>query len=261
MNKVRVIPVLLLKGWGLEKSIRFQDPVYVGCPINASRVFNRHKVDELILLDIAASPEGRGPITKIVSEIAEETFVPITVGGGVHTMETAVELLRCGADRVVLNTAAVEKPELVTAIADRYGRQCVVVSIDARRRSDGSHEVFIGGGKRATGLDPADLARKMEAAGAGEIMVTSIDRDGTMEGYDLELVRRVSDAVSIPVIACGGAGKVAHLKEAVEIGHASAVAAGALFLFFGPRRTVLINYPTTRDLTAHFDPGQIRPRS
>jgi len=258
MHKVRIIPVLLLKHLGLEKTIRFRDPVYIGSPINAARVFNGRNVDELILLDIAATAEHRGPVVDLVSQISEEAFMPVTVGGGVSSVEMIRDLLHAGADRAVINTAAVEQPGLITAAAERFGRQCIVVSIDAKRRADGTYEVFTHGGGNATGLDPLAHARRVEALGAGEILLTSIDRDGTMEGYDVELIRRVSDAVDIPVIACGGAGSVRHLAAAIDGGHASAVAAGAFFLFFGPRRTVLITYPTDEELTAHFDPACIR---
>ncbi|HOT51383.1 MAG TPA: AglZ/HisF2 family acetamidino modification protein [Candidatus Hydrogenedentes bacterium] len=260
MHKVRVIPVLLLRGWGLEKSIQFTTPKYVGCPINAARVFNGKNVDELILLDIIATEERRGPQIEVVRQIAGESFMPFSVGGGIRTVDGMWELLQAGADRVVINTAAIEDPDLVARGADRFGRQCMVVSIDVRRHADGRCEVFTHAGRKATGLDPVETALRMEAHGAGEIFLTSIDRDGTMDGYDIELVRSVADAVSIPVIACGGAGSVAHLAQAVYEGHASAVAAGAFFLFYGKRRTVLITYPTDEELRAHFRPEHIRTK-
>lgn len=260
MLKIRVIPVLLLKNWGIEKSIGFDDFVYVGSPINAARVFNGRNVDELILLDILATREGRGPRTEIIAEIAGETNMPLTVGGGLRDVECMAQLLRAGADRVVLNTAAVETPELIAAAADRFGRQCIVVSIDVRRRLDGTCEVFTRNGRQATGLDPVTWAQEAESRGAGEILLNSIDRDGTMQGYDLDLLRRTSDALSIPLIACGGAGRVADLAAAVDQGHAAAVAAGALFLFYGKRRTVLITYPTDDELIAQFGPDRVRPK-
>ena len=258
MNKVRVIPVLLLRDWGLEKSIRFKDYIYVGCPINAARVFNGNNVDELILLDIIATREGRLARPEIVSEIAEESFMPFTVGGGIRTIDDIRTLLKQGADRVVINTAAVENPQVVTEGVERFGSQCIVVSIDVRKRWRGRYEVYTHGGRKKTGLDPVDHARRMEELGVGEILLTSIDRDGTMDGYDLELTRRVSDALSIPLIACGGAGTVEHLAEAVDKGHASAVACGAFFLFYGPRRTVLITYPSDEQLTRHLGVERIR---
>jgi len=260
MNKIRVIPVLLLRDWGLEKTIQFGDPVYVGSPINAARVFNGRNVDELILLDIVATEEGRGPRLEIVSQIAEEAFLPFTVGGGIRDVDTVGELLRAGADRVAINTALVEQPDVVTATAARFGRQCVVASIDVRQQADGRYEVFTRRGRRPTGIDPVAHARHIVELGAGEIFLQSIDRDGTMRGYDIELVRRVADAVDVPVIACGGAGRVEDLGTAVRDGHADAVAAGAFFLFFGPRRTVLITYPDDDELGAALDPARIRDK-
>lgn len=260
MLKIRVIPVLLLRGWGLEKSIQFDTPKYVGCPINAARVFNGKNVDELMLLDIVATSEGRGPQIEVVRQIAEESFMPFTVGGGIRSVEMMWELLQAGADRVVLNTAAVEKPGLIGQGAERFGSQCIVVSIDVRAKGEGRWEVYTHAGREATGLEPVAFARRVEALGAGEILLNSIDRDGMMEGYDVALIREVADAVRIPVIACGGAGSTGHLAQAVYEGHASAVAAGAFFLFYGRRRTVLITYPTDAELLRHFRPEHIRPK-
>lgn len=258
MLKVRVIPLLLLKNWGLEKGIHFKDHVYIGCATNAVRVFNGRNVDEIILLDIVATEESRRAQIEIVEEIVEETFMPITVGGGIRQIEDIRTLLNAGADRVTINTAAVETPELVTEGAERFGSQCIVVSIDAKRRPDGSYEAFTHAGTEPTGRDPVDLAREAEKRGAGELLITSIDRDGTMEGYDVELTRRVADAVEIPVIAAGGAGTEKHFSEVVDQGHASAVAAGAMFVFFGRRRTVLITYPTDKDLGKNLGPERVR---
>ncbi len=258
MHKIRVIPVLLLKDWGLEKSIRFRDPVYIGSPINAARVFNGRNVDELILLDIVATKKKRGPILETISQITAEAFMPVTVGGGIRSIDMIRELLHTGADRVTINTCAVEDPSVVTAGAECFGNQCIVVSIDVKKHDDSSYEVYTHGGRKATGLDPVEHALHMQERGAGEILLTSIDQDGTMEGYDLELIQRVADVLTIPVISCGGAGSVKHLADAVFIGHASAVASGAFFLFFGPRRTVLITYPTDEELTEHLEPDLIR---
>jgi cyclase len=258
MLKTRVIPCLLLKDWGIEKSIQFKDFVYVGSPINAARVFNAHHVDELILLDIKATLERRGPIKDIIAEIAEETCMPLTVGGGIRSLDQAWELLKAGADRIAINSYAVERPEIFREGAERFGRQCMVASIDARRRANGTYEVYTHGGRRPTGRDPLDLALELEDQGAGEILLNSIDRDGTMAGYDIELIRRVADRLAIPLIALGGAGSVQHLAEAVELGHASAVAAGAFFLFYGKRRTVLITYPSDPQLASALGSQRVR---
>lgn len=258
MLKTRVIPCLLLREWGIEKSIQFKDHVYVGSPINAARVFNAHRVDELILLDIQATGQGRGPIREIIAQIAEETCMPLTVGGGVRSCDEAWKLLQAGADRIAINSYGVERPEIFREGAERFGRQCMVASIDARRGADGQYEAFTHGGTRGTGRDPLDLAQEFEALGAGEILLNSIDRDGTMSGYDIELVRRVADAVKIPLIALGGAGKVQHFAAAIHEGHAAAVAAGAFFLFYGRRRTVLITYPNDKALAGAIGSDLVR---
>jgi cyclase len=258
VHKIRVIPVLLLRRWGIEKSIRFKKYVYVGSPINAARVFNGRNVDELILLDIAASAEGRGPDLQIVSEITGESQMPLTVGGGIRDVETIRALLNRGVDRVALNTHALARPALIREAADQFGSQCIVVSIDVKRRWNGRETVVGQGGRRNAGRDPVAWAQEAAGLGAGEILLTSVDRDGTMDGYDIDLVRRVSEAVPIPVIACGGAGRVEDFAEAVDRGGASAVAAGAFFLFFGPRRTVLINYPTDAELARVLGPARVR---
>lgn len=257
---IRIIPVLLLRNRGLEKSIKFTDFKYVGCAVNAARVFSNRNADELILLDTLATSQDRRPHLDIVKEIADETFMPFTVGGGIRTVDDIWALLTMGADRVAINTAAIEHPELITAGAERFGRQCMVVSLDYKERRDGSYEIYTHSGSRPTGIDPVQAAVDLEAAGAGEILLTSIDRDGTLEGYDLALTRAVADAVSIPVIACGGAGAISHLASVCYEGHASAAAAGAFFLFYGRRRVVLITYPTDKELRAHFKEEHVRPK-
>lgn len=260
MLKTRIIPCLLLKNWGIEKSIRFREFVYIGSPINAVRVFNGRNVDELILLDIIATRENRSPPVEFVAQIAEEACMPLTVGGGIKTVEDISAMLRAGADRVVVNSHAIEHPELIREGADVFGSQCIVVSIDVKQHADGRYEVMTHNGTKPTGLDPFEYARRMQDTGAGEILLNSIDRDGTMEGFDLDLIRRTADQLSIPLIACGGAGSVKDLADAVEIGHASAVAAGAFFLFYGKRRTVLITYPTDEELGGHLGGDWIRKK-
>ena len=259
MLKVRVIPILLLRHWGLEKTVRFSNPKYVGCPVNAARVFNQHNVDELILLDIVATYENRSPEMEVVKQISAETSMPFTVGGGIRDIPTIRELLNAGADKVVLNTSVIEVPGLLQKSAEQFGSQCIVVSIDVRQ-IDGKYEVFTHGGRKETGLSPVELAIKAEAEGAGEILITSIDRDGTLEGYDLDLIKMITDNVQIPVIACGGAGSVKDLADAFYKSGASAVACGAFFLFYGARKTVLITYPTEEQLLEHFESQHVRKR-
>jgi cyclase len=229
--KIRIMPTLLFKETGLVKGVRFDSWRRVGSAMQAVKVYNMREVDELVFLDVTATAEGRPPDFEVVDDLADECFMPLTVGGGIRSVEDVRRLLSVGADKVSLNTAAVEDPGLVRELSRSFGSQCVVVSIDARRRADGGHEVYVGSGTRPTGLDPAEHARRMEEMGAGEILLTSIDRDGTLDGYDLDLVRSVSRSVSIPVIASGGAGSSAHMAQALSDGGASAVAAASVFHF------------------------------
>lgn len=231
MPKIRVMPTLLFKDLGLVKGVRFDSWRRVGSAMQTIKVYNMREVDELVFLDITATRDGRRPDFETVDELADECFMPLTAGGGVRTVEDVRRLLQVGADKVCINTAAVEKPALITEIAERFGSQCVVVSIDARRHPDGRDEAFTYSGTVGTGCDAVALAKEAERLGAGEILLTSIDRDGTMTGYDVEMTRRVSEAVSIPVIASGGAGSYAHMAEVLREGRASAVAAASIFHF------------------------------
>ncbi len=248
MLSIRVIPTLLLKDWGIVKTVRFGKETYIGCPINAVRVFNSNNVDELILLDIQATRQGRGPNPEVVTQIADEACMPITMGGGIRDLETVRLMLNSGADKVCINTAAVEEPEFVQQAAARFGSQCVVVSIDVKKRWNGKFEVFTRRGRRRTGLSPVQHAVQMEQLGAGEILINSVDRDGTWGGYDLPMLKQVADAVNVPVIACGGAGKLQDFADAVHVGGASAVSAGSFFLYHGRRRGILITFPTRDEL-------------
>jgi cyclase len=227
MLKTRVMPTLLYKDFGLVKGLSFDSRRRVGSVMQAVKVYNLREVDELVFLDVTATLDGRDPDFELVDDIADECFMPLTVGGGILTEDHVRRLLQVGADRVLVNTAAVDRPELIRATAETFGTQCIAVSIDARRVGDG-FEAFTHAGTRATALDPVEVARSAEANGAGEILLTSIDRDGTMAGYDVELVERVAQAVSIPLIASGGAGSYEHMVEVLHAG-ASAVAAGAMF--------------------------------
>jgi len=229
--KVRVMPTLLYKDVGLVKGVQFDSWRRVGSAMQAIKVYNMRGVDELVFLDITATRDGRRPDFTLIDELADECFMPLTVGGGIRSVDDVQHLLQVGADKIAINTAAVETPGLVRDIAAQFGSQCVVVSIDARRHEDGSLEVFTHAATVATGRDPVGFAKEIEAAGAGEILLTSIDRDGTMTGYDVDLIRDVCAAVTIPVIASGGAGNYEHMAEALLVGKASAVAAASIFHF------------------------------
>lgn len=231
MLKVRVIPTLLYKNYGLVKGVGFDSWRRVGTALPAIRVYETRQVDELVFVDISATDEERSIDIAEIDRVADDCSMPFTAGGGVRSIEDIRRVLRAGADKVVLNTIAVEQPSVVSNGASSFGAQCIVVSIDVRRHADGRCEVFTHSGKQATGLDPVAHARAMEARGAGEILVTSIERDGTMQGYDIPLIRSIADAVTIPVIASGGAGNYEHMLEAVVQGHASAVAAASMFHF------------------------------
>ena len=251
----RVIPALLLEDGGLVKTVHFRDARYVGDPINTVRIFNDKQVDEIVLLDIGATRGGRGPDEAAIEEIASEAFMPVGFGGGVRDLATATRLIQLGVEKVVVNSAAIERPALIREIADHLGSSTIVVSIDAARRGDGSYEVRSHGGTRDTGLDPRAHAEAMAAAGAGELILQSIDRDGTMAGYDLELIRLVSSSVDIPVVAGGGAGSLEDAVAAIREGGASAAAAGSMFVFHGKHRAVLVTYPTYERRVAAFSGG------
>ncbi|CAJ2377555.1 MAG: imidazole glycerol phosphate synthase subunit HisF [Arenicellales bacterium IbO2] len=228
----RVIPCLDVDAGRVVKGVRFVDIVDAGDPVEAARRYDRQGADEIAFLDITASSDARGTIADVVERVAAEVFIPLTVGGGVRSVEDVRKLLRAGADKVSINTAAVERPELVREAAAHFGSQCIVVAIDAKRAPDGeSWEVHTHGGRRARGLDALDWARKMEDFGAGELLLTSMDRDGTRDGFDLDLTAQVADAVHVPVIASGGVGGLRHLADGVLKGRADAVLAASIFHF------------------------------
>jgi len=231
MLKTRIIPTLLYKNFTLVKGVRFDSWRRVGSLMQAVKVYEMRGVDELIFLDITATQEGRLPDFTLVDDFADECFMPLTVGGGIRTVEDIRNLLRYGADKVSINTAAVLNPDIVKKGAGRFGSQCIVVSIDAKRNPKGNYESYICSGTKPTGKDPADLAKEMEKLGAGEILLTSIDRDGVMDGYDIELIKEVTDRVSIPVVASGGAGSREHALDAIVEAGASAVACASIFHF------------------------------
>lgn len=253
MLQHRVIPCLLLSNGGLVKTRKFKNPVYVGDPINAIRIFNDKEVDELVLLDIKASLEKRGPNFDLLSEIASECFMPFAYGGGITSVGQIRTLLRLGIEKVILNTALNQDPAFVREAVATFGSQAITGSIDVRRKLFGRREVMTMSGTEATGLDPLEAARRAEELGVGEILLTSIDSEGSMEGYDLDLLSLVSQSVNVPVIASGGAGKLEDFRAAVLMGHTSAVAAGSMFVFYGPHRAVLITYPKYRTLCDIFN--------
>ena len=229
--RVRVIPCLDVAGGRVVKGVNFVDLADAGDPVEQARVYDAAGADELCFLDITASHEGRGTILDVVARTAEVVFLPLTVGGGVRSAEDARALLLAGADKVAVNSAAVARPELVGEIADRFGAQCVVGAVDARQTGPGRWEIYTHGGRRPTGIDAVEHAERLASLGAGEILLTSMDRDGTRGGYDLALTRAISDAVPVPVIASGGVGTLDHLVEGVRDGGASAVLAASIFHF------------------------------
>ena len=229
--RIRVIPCLDVADGRVVKGVNFVDLKDAGDPVEQAQAYDAAGADELCFLDISASHEGRGTLLDIVRRTAAVCFMPLTVGGGVRSVEDARALLLAGADKVAINSAAVARPELVREIAEKFGSQCVVASIDARRVADGKWEIFTHGGRKETGIDAVEYAVKVAELGAGELLVTSMDGDGTQAGYDLELTRAIADRVSIPVVASGGVGSLQHLVDGVTQGHASAVLAASIFHF------------------------------
>lgn len=252
MIRTRVIPCLLLKGQGLVKTVKFKDPTYLGDPINIVKIFNDKEVDELTFLDITATNERRRPPFELIESIASECFMPLGYGGGIHSLEDMKTLVGLGVEKISINSYAVENPMFIHEAADIAGSQSVVVSMDVKKNFWGKYEVFTHSGTKGTGLDPVKWAKDVETHGAGEILLNSIERDGTMKGYDIELVKQVAAAVTIPVVACGGASSIRDLAQAVHEGGASAAAAGSMFVFQGPHRAVLISYPSPQELRIAF---------
>jgi len=244
----RIIPCLLLDGRGLVKTVRFQNPKYVGDPINAVKIFNEKFVDEIIFLDISAAREGKGPNFEFISEIASECFIPFCYGGGIRTIQDAKKLYCIGVEKVSVNSAAIENPALIKELADQFGSQSVVAAMDIKKNWLGKYMVMKNQGKIKTSQKPLEYALRLQNLGAGELLVNSMDSDGTMEGFDLDILSELSDNVSIPLIACGGAGSLEHIKKVLEDTGISAAAAGSLFVFKGKHRAVLINYPSRENI-------------
>ncbi len=251
MLLTRVIPCLLLKDGGLVKSVKFKDHKYVGNAINAVRIFNEKEVDELVFLDIDASKKGRQPDFELIEKIATECFMPFGYGGGIKTMDHVKKLFQLGAEKVIMNSVALENPPLITEASAIYGSQSIVVSIDVKKNMWGKYEVYNHVSNHTVKTSLKEYITNVEKLGAGEIIINSVDKDGTMTGYDLKLTQMVSTEVSIPVVALGGAGTLDHLREAVKEAHASAVSAGSMFVFHGKYKAVLITYPSITELESY----------
>ena len=247
MLKTRVIPCLLLQNGRLVKTVNFDDEKYVGDPINAVKIFNDKEVDELILLDISATVEKKKPNFALISQIANECFMPLAYGGGIKSIDEIKKILNSGTEKVVINSYAIENPLFIKKAAEIFGNQSIVISIDVKKNKLGNYAIFTNNGKKETGLNPKDFVVQMEKMGAGEIFLNSIDKDGTMQGFDLDLISEVSKTIDIPLIACGGAGKVEDFSKAIRAG-ASAISAGSMFVFYGRQRAVLINFPSQKEL-------------
>lgn len=252
MLKHRVIPVLLLKDNGLVKTYKFGNPRYIGDPINTIRIFNDKEVDELIILDIEASKNGREPNYKMINQLAGECFMPLCYGGGIRTIEQAKKIFALGIEKICIQTAALEDLKLVSDIAARFGSQSVVISVDVKRNFWGRYTLYKSAENKIIPLSWQDFIKKAVDAGIGEVILNAVDRDGTLEGPDLKLITQANNGLSVPLIALGGIGKLSDIKAAVDAG-ASAVAAGAFFVFHGPYRSVLISYPSYHDLEVLFE--------
>lgn len=246
----RVIPVLLLMNSGLYKTVKFKDPQYIGDPINTVKIFNEKSVDELIILDILASEENRAPQLELLEQIASEAFMPVCYGGGIKSVNDIRTILGLGFEKVAINSQALKNKALISQASEMFGTQSIVVSIDVKKSFWGKYEVAAGRGSCNTKQEVVKFAVEMEKAGAGEILLNSVDRDGTMKGYDLDLLKMVSEALSIPVIACGGAGTTKDFANAIYEGKVSAVAAGSMFVYYGKHKAVLINVPPEEELIA-----------
>ena len=250
MFRPRIIPVLLLKNRGLYKSISFKNHRYIGDPINAVKIFNDLKADELVFLDILASKEARTISLEFIKNVGEEANMPFAVGGGITTLEQIKAIIAAGAEKVVINTNAALDPDFIRSASETFGSSTIVVCIDVKKKLFDKEQTWIFGGKKATGIEPQEFAQQVEDKGAGEIIIQSIDRDGTMTGYDIPLVRKISEVVKIPVVALGGAGNIRHLRQVYKEGYANGLAAGSLFVYHGAKNGILINYPDKSEIEA-----------
>jgi len=253
MYRARVIPVLLLKNLGLVKTVKFNKHRYIGDPINAVKIFNDKKADELIFLDINASRENRLISLDFVHKVGDEANMPFAVGGGIKTIQDIRSILENGAEKVVINTTAFKNSEFIKQAVDAFGSSTIVVCLDVKKNFYGKYQLVYKHGEKKAKEDPVEFAKKMEEYGAGEIVIQSVDKDGTYEGYDFELIKSISKNISIPIVALGGAKDYSDFSKAVNYSFASAVAAGSLFVYHGPRKAVLINYPSSEELINLFN--------
>jgi cyclase len=244
MLRPRIIPSLLLHNKGLVKTVNFKSPKYVGDPINAVRIFNEKEVDELAFFDIDATALSNEPDYGLIEKLANQSRMPLCYGGGVKTVEQAQKIFGLGVEKIALSSAAIVTPKLVTQIADRVGSQSVIVVLDVKKKILGGYEIYTHNGKKPTGINPIRFAKELEQLGAGEIIINSIDHDGVMKGYDLNLIDKISEILSIPLTVLGGAGSLSDIEKVINKHGVIGVAAGSLFVFKGPYKAVLINYPT-----------------
>ncbi len=253
MKIKRIIPCLLLRDNGLVKTVKFKESTYLGDPINTIKIFNEKEVDEIFFLDIDATKAKKDPPYELIRKISGECFMPFGYGGGIRSLDQIEKIIKSGAEKVVINTKAFLDKDFIREAVKHFGSSTIVLSADVKKDIFRKYKVYIEGGTRNTGKDPVDYAAEIEDMGAGEMLLTSIDRDGTMLGYDIELLRIVSAKIKIPVIACGGAGKIEDFRSAIIEGGAAAAAAGSFFVFHGKRRAVLITYPSYQEITNLFN--------
>jgi imidazole glycerol-phosphate synthase subunit HisF len=252
MKIKRIIPCLLLRNNGLVKTVKFKESTYIGDPINTVKIFNEKEVDEIFFLDIDATKLKKEPPYSLIQNIASECFMPFAYGGGINSLQQIERIIKSGSEKVILNTSAFLDKNFLSQAVQQFGSSTIAVSIDVKKEFLKGYIVYVKGGTLSTGLNPVDYARRIESEGAGEILINSIDRDGVMEGYDIDLIKSVSSAIRIPIIACGGAGKLSDFGQAVKAGGASAAAAGSFFIFHGKRRAVLITYPSYSEISDLF---------
>ena len=249
----RVIPVLLLRNKGLVKTVKFAEHKYIGDPVNAVKVFNEKDVDELCFLDIDASREGREPPFRYLEQIASECFMPLSYGGAVRSVEQIRKLIQSGIEKIIINTQALENPEFVRSACDTFGSSTIVGAMDVKKNFWGKYHIYVHTKRTMLAVEPVEYAGTLQQLGVGEILVNSVDHDGMMNGYDINLVSRISQAIDVPLIACGGCGSIDDIHRVINEGGASAAAAGSFFVFHGKHRAVLITYPEYHQLSTFFD--------